>query len=600
MLLNLGLTADAAAAHSTDSTSPQPDTPSAPSSPSCYTAGFLLPALPFLGTLYSPSPKQIDGPVQPAESSSAPAMSPVAVTPREGESSQTPTPPPTLAQPRVSSYTNRKPTRPKTSYQLAHPASHARHKRLRLRPRLLLQLQQVSQTPRPLPILDILPSTIYNSLLAGKFPALFRGRNGLGPNDLVIVMSELYERTVSSIPEKAPKSEAENHDHREVVATICQMLQEDAHLKGKAEICLNFGPIWEATPLPSGSYEFVARTQNGLRVMRWALRAGKSRRSSSVHPVTQPREEGKRFTFSVIDPQTRRHPVIASMTRNQLEIFEEYSAVARSNTGPTTPTSAMSVISDLSDAEAPIEPNDVVTLDDGLRTLIITTSIWVAFREGWSPNFSYRDPLSSSNGKPIISPASSRNGSPAVAKNENKNTNEQDDLSPMKEVTSNGKRCMSVSSFRRPITTAPAEGDKSFGSLNKRSNSTGAAFMERAKQRTASGITTRLNRHSMFTATGENGREVVVSRPASLRQSSFDPDDTIQRPDRSQTRSNPRGTNENSKPHLQPDRATLDRHPAAYPASWQDHGKDIDPAKTKRRHRFSSLFTVFHRKGIAH
>ncbi|CAI7664834.1 unnamed protein product [Penicillium manginii] len=590
MLLNLGLTADAAAAHSTDPSSPQPDTPSAPSSPSCYTAGFLLPALPFLGSLYNP--KQIDGPVQAAESVSAPAMSPVAATLREGESSQTPTPPPPLARPRVSSSTNRKSTRPKTSYQLAHPASHARHKRLRLRPRLLLQLQQVSQTPRPLPILDILPSTIYNSLLAGKFPALFRGRNGLGPNDLVIVMSELYERTVSSIPEKAPKFEAENHDHREVVATICQMLQEDAHLKGKAEICLNFGPIWEATPLPSGSYEFVARTENGLRVMRWALRAGKSRRSSSVHPVTQSREEGKRFTFSVIDPHTRRHPVIASMTRNQLEVFDEYSADVRSNTGPTTPTSAMSVISDLSDTETPIESNDLITLDDGLRTLIITTSIWVAFREGWSPNFSYRDPLSSSNGKPIVSPVSSRTGSPAVPKNENKNTNGQDDLSPMKEVTNNGKRCMSVSSFRRPVTTTPAEGDKSFGSLSKRSNSTGAAFMERAKQRTASGITTRLNRHS------DNGREVVVSRPASLRQSSFDPDDITQRPD--QTKSNPRDANENSKPTLQPDRATVDRHSAAFPPSWQDHDKDIDYTKTKRRHRFSSLFTMFHRKGTVH
>lgn len=590
MLLNLGLTADAAAAHTLDSTSP-PDTSPAPNSPN-YSAAFSLPSLPFLGGLYKS--KHFDGPAQPAGSTSAPAMSPVAQTPNEGDSSQAP--PPTLARPRVSSHVNRKLTRSKTSYQLAHPAAHARHKRLKLRPKLLLQLQQVSQTPRPLPILDILPSTIYIPRLARKFPALFRGRNGLGPNDLIIVMSELYERTVSSIPGKVPRSEDGDEDHREVVATICQMLQEDARLKGKAEICLNFGPVWEATPLPSGSYEFTARTENGIQVMRWALRGRKSRQVSSVTPSAQPREDGKRFTFSVIDPQTRRHPVIASITRNQLEVYDEYPAVARSSTGPTTPTSAMSVVSDMSDTEAPIDSNDVVTLDDGLRTLIIITSVWVAFREGWSHNFSYRDPLSGPNGKSIVSPASSKTASPTVAKAENIPSIDRDDLTPMKEVT-NSKRCMSVSSIRRSNTAAPAERDKSFGGLSKRSNSTGAAFMERAKQRTASGISNRLNRHSMFTATGENGREIVVSRPPSLRQSSFDPDDNTQHPSRSKNKFSVQPATENSKPTPQPDRAIIDRHLAGLSNPPQENGKDLDHAKTKRRHRFNSLFTMFHRKG---
>lgn len=602
MLLNLGLTADAAAAHSIDPTS-QSDTPPASNSSSpSYSPGFLLPALPFLGNLCTP--KQSDDPAQFAPSTqsagsvSAPAMSPVMATSREGNSSQTPPPPPpqpqTLARPRVSSpTTNRKSTRSKTLYQLAHPAAHARHKRLRLRPKLLLQLQQVSQTPRPLPILDVLPSTIYIPRLARKFPALFRGRNGLGPNDLIIVMSELYERTVSTRAEKEKGSEDDREEHREVIATICQMLQEDARLKGKAEICLNFGPVWEATPLPSGSYEFVARTETGLRVMRWVLRSGKNRRVSSMNPgAAQLNEDGKRFTFSVIDPQTRRHPVIASMTRNQLEVYDQYSAVARSNTGPTTPTSAMSVVSDLSDNEAPIESNDVVTLDDGLRTLIIITGIWVAFREGWSHNFNYGDPL--------MSPASSKTMSPVFAKNESRrNSNDNDDLSPMKEVTNNGKRCMSVSSVRRSNTMAQAEGEKAFGSLNKRSNSTGAAFMDRAKQRSASGISNRLNRHSMFTATGENGRELVVSRPASLRQNS-PPDDNDKQLNRPKDKTNSRFDSENKKPAPQPDRAIVNRNPTVFPDFSESNGKDIDPIKAKRRHRFSSLFTMFHRKGTAH
>lgn len=595
MLLNLGLAADAAAAHTNDPGT-QPETPPDPNSPS-YSAAFSLPALPFLGTLYNKS-KQPDGPAQSTGSVSSAAMSSVASTPSEGESSKTV--PPALARPRVGrSYTARKSSRPKRSYQLAHPAAHARHRRLKLRPKLLLQLQQVSHTPRPLPILDILPSTLYLPRLARKFPAMFRGRNGLGPNDLIIVMSELYERTVASIPEKQGISEEEDEDHREVVATICQMLQEDARLKGKAEICLNFGPVWEATPLPSGSYEFVARTDNGVQVVRWALRGGKNWRATAPSG-SQPCEDSKRFTFSVIDPSTRRHPVIASMTKNRLEVHDEYSAVARSTTGPITPSSGMSVASDMSDAEEPTDAN-IIALDDQLRTLIIITSIWVAFREGWSHNFNYGDPISSPNAKSLVSPSSSRYGSPV--KIENDTQAERDDLSPMNPPV-NGKRCMSISSIRRSNTMSPSEGGKSFAGLSKRSNSTGAAFMDRAKRRTASGISNRLSRHSTFTATGEQGRDIVVSRPPSLRQNSVDPEDLPHQPDPPKHKSKAQSASENGKPTLNSERvldSSADQPQARPVTSPRPSAQNSDSAnssseKGKLRHRFSSLFTIFHRK----
>ncbi|KAJ5595306.1 uncharacterized protein N7459_001514 [Penicillium hispanicum] len=599
MLLNLGLPADAAAAHAPDP-SVQTETPPAPTSPS-YSSAFSLPALPFLGALYN-RPRQIDAPAPP--SVPGVAISTVAAMPSQGESSQAG--PPTLARPRVGrSYPNRKSTRSKTSYQLAHPAGHARHKRLKLRPKLLLQLQQVSQTPRPLPILDILPSTLYLPRLARKFPAMFRGRNGLGPNDLIVVMSELYERTVASIPEKQASSEDEDEDQREVVATICQMLQEDARLKGKAEICLNFGPVWEATPLPSGSYEFVAHTEQGVRVMRWALRGGRGRRMSAP-PGTQTRDDNKRFTFSAIDPNTRRHPVMASMTRNRLEVFDQYSTVARSSTGPTTPSSGMSVVSDMSDAETPLDTDaNVVTLDDGLRTLIIITGIWVAFREGWSHNFSYGDPVSPTS-KTIASPTPSKYGSPTAPMMETDGPTNRDHLGSVKEANG-GKRCMSTSSIRRSNTTSHSDGNKGFGSLSKRSNSTGAVFMNKVKQRSASGVNNRLHRHSMFTGTGENGRDIVVSRPPSLRQNSLEPDDGSQHPDRFKPKLESQPTAENARSPLKPDRELK-----LYPD--QDNGwhadstydaKHLDAAnhgagKGKRKHRLSSLFTIFHRKTGAH
>ena len=587
MLLNLGLAADAAAAHSNDP-SAQPE-PSSGTTLPCPTT-FALQALPFLGTLYNYS-KQSSGPDTPAGSLSAVAMSPVTSTMAVGESSTAaPTALAALTKPRANrSSTAKKSARPKTLYQFAHPASHARHKRLRLRPKLLLQVQQVSRTPRPLPIIDVLPPSMYLPPLARKFPGLFRRKNSLCPYDVIIVMSELYEHTRAGIPENQASSEEDDEDHREVVATVCQMLQEDARSKGKAEICLNFGPVWEATPLSTGSYEFVAHTDDGVRVMRWALRGAKTRRGA-VPQGTQVREDPKRFTFSVIDPNTRRHPVIASMTKNQLEVHDVYSpAVARSTTGPTTPSSGMSVVSDMSDTEAPIDTNDVVTLDDELRTLIIVTGIWVAFREGWSHNFDYRELPSAPNGKGLVSPTSSVKFSSPSTKTEEESAFDRDELSPVKDF-SNGKRCMSISSMKRANSMAP-EGSKGFGNLSKRSNSTGAAFMERAKRRSASAASSRPNRHSMFTSTGEHGRDIVVSRSPSLRLDSIEPDSSPQRPDRVQNQSKSKKGPTDPQLAVQPDGPPqLAQNGVSVPC------KDLELGKSKRRHRLSSLFRIFHRK----
>jgi hypothetical protein len=321
------------------------------------------------------------------------------------------------------------------------------------------------------------------------------------------------------------------------------------------------------------------------------------------------RDDTKRFTFSVIDPTTRRHPVIASMTKNQLEVFDEYSAVVRSGTGTglTTPSSGMSVVSDMSDEE-PTEANKV-TLDDGLRTLIIITGIWVAFREAWSQNFSYGDPVSLPTAKSVVSPTSSRYNSPAP--NENDPPIDRDDLSPMKESINGGKRCMSIPSVRRSNSVAPTDSGEAFGSLSKRSNSTGATFMDRAKRRSASGIGTRLNRRSMFTGNGEPGREIVVSRPPSrppsrplsLRQNSIEPEN-LPIPEQSKRKSKSQPLTENGKPNMKPDRVIASpqvNHHTRHAEPPQPETKDPEAnAKGKRRHRLSNIFTIFHRKHGAH
>lgn len=449
------------------------------------------------------------------------------------------------------SSSKKQPSRPKTSYQLAHPAAHARHKRFNLRPKLLLQLQQASHAPRPMPILDVLPSTVYLPKLARKFPTMFRGRKGLGPNDLILVTSELYERTMDA--KNKNRASDDNEEHQEIVATVCQLLTEDALAKGKAEICFNDGPTWEATPLPNGSYEFAANTEHGRQTVRWVSRGNRSRRASTT-PGAAPQEDTKRFTFSMINPNTRRHPVVASMTRNHLEVFDEYS-IPSSVSKP--PTAAMSVISDGS-TDAPLEGNAIIT-DDRLRTLIVVTSIWVAFREKWSHNFSYDDSASTF-------PIPSKPNSPAVANAETDHAPEPKD--DHNGTASNGPHV----AFRniRHSNTSP-DGDRvrspSCGKLNKRSNSTSAAFLKRSNRNGASGEG-RLNRHSMMSKPGD--KDGVPTDQGGLN--------TQPRTDEAA-----KGLADDPHPQARTARAAKSRESMAS-AAGPDNGK------TKRRHRISNMF----------
>lgn len=558
MLLNLGLTADAAAAHGNEFVdSPQNSQSSSPK-PSPSLVSYATSPLLGLGSLYNKYKGLEPSGPQNRQISSMPTSNAESRTSSDGDYS---TIAPGLTS-RVGSPapTKRQSSRPKTSYHLAHPAGHARHKRLKLRPKLLLQLQQASHTTRPLPILDVLPSSVYLPRLTRKFPTIFRGKNGLGPNDLIIVKSELYDGDLHK-PSKR-HGEERDEEHQDVIATICQLLTEEALSKGKAEICLNYGPVWEATPLPNGSYEFVGTTERGTQIMRWVQRPNKNRRVSGSSIV--PQEDGKRFTFSVINPNTRRHPVVASMTRNHLEVFDEYSTPS-SITKQTT--SGMSVISD--EADDPLDRN-VIAMGDELRTLIVITSIWVAFREGWSENFSYNDSASTLNSKAICSPISSRLNSP-TASTEGDWFPYDNDRHPQV-VVPNGSKHVAFSNMRTSNTAPTLEGSKPMTSekLNKRSNSTGGNFLQRSNRHAA-----RLNRHSMLS---KSPHAAPPNSPQHKRNSR-----------------NMDANNETPKNGKGPDRA-IDFAQRENPRAMPTRITDTNGVKPKRRHRISQIFDIFSSK----
>ncbi|PTU18260.1 hypothetical protein P175DRAFT_0443854 [Aspergillus ochraceoroseus IBT 24754] len=583
MLFNLGMTADAAAAHNSDLVASKSDIHSSlPSRQSSSSRPFSFGTLPVcgLGNLYSKD--KIPDPEIPRleQRYSMPltALERLSSSDDDRYSHTGPLP----ARPQFSYQKSSRPpaVRSKTTYQLAHPAINARQARLRLRPKLLLQLQRVSPTSRPVPVYDVVPSTVFKNRLARKVPAILRGKKGLGPNDLIVTTSDLYERTGIDPTERSLSSDDENGDHREVVATICQLFKEDALSKGKAEICLNTGSVWEATPLPNGSYEFAANTDAGILIVRW-VRRGQKKRRVSAPPGSLEQEDTKRFTFSVINPNTRRHPVIACMTRNHLEVHDRY-AMPPNSTAPSSPT-AMSVISDASELDAPLDQNLIET-DENTRLLIIMTSIWVAFREGWSLNFRYND----SNCKPTpktSKPASTTDGDSVPGGKDHK---------PGPEVTTNANRRVTISSAL-PTQQPTVERSIRYGSLSKRSNSTGAAFIERSNRRT-SGVNGRPHRHSMFSSPrpsfDEASDSVSVARSSGCCRS------------RSQ---HVRADAEDMKDDLPPTRVPI--HPEETPASQPRQLETSQPpddqvgsgrTKGKRRHRFSNLFDFFVRRGHHH
>ncbi|PGH07267.1 hypothetical protein AJ80_08027 [Polytolypa hystricis UAMH7299] len=282
----------------------------------------------------------------------------------------------------------RKVARSRTSFLLALPPPATRHKRLIARPRLLLQLQQVSQTSRPIPAVDVLPSTFFGPRLPYKLPAVFR-KDRLGPNDLVVIPSDSFDPSnCAGEDDRSVSSTDDPSGHREAVATICQLQKEDSGTD-IAAICLEQGSSWKGSKLPTGSYELVSTSPEGLQQrVRWVLRGrGDRRRVSGQGTSTDVQStENKRFTFSIINPSTRRHPVIGWMSRSSIEMLDQYPSPSEpSHTRDPKSSSGASVAPSEGTSNGPRSTKSkLMEVDDHLRALIVVSGIWVAFREGWS------------------------------------------------------------------------------------------------------------------------------------------------------------------------------------------------------------------------
>ncbi|KAF6799595.1 hypothetical protein CSOJ01_12408 [Colletotrichum sojae] len=296
---------------------------------------------------------------------------------------------------------SRRAARQCTNYLLAYPPPKLRTKQRRfvqIRPRLLLQLQQLSNDKRPMPAIDVLPSsmiagTVIVPKLARKFPKMFRVKGQLGMNGLILARSEDYDA-----PADDSDGDEKDLDKRDLVAVITPLRErregQRRESADQAEIVLSDGAVWTVVPTSNGSFDFVHVDELGqTTTARWAKRPARPLSTATCTAAATPAQPVEyKFTFSILDPQLRRHPVMATLTPSNLEVLDSYTTVTQS-AGRYPPTRPFST--DLSgDNEVPQSPQSALSsaerethpVDEATRVLITVTSVWVSLRhgQGWA------------------------------------------------------------------------------------------------------------------------------------------------------------------------------------------------------------------------
>lgn len=297
--------------------------------------------------------------------------------------------------------------RKSTTYLLAKPAPKLGSKKQLLkhvRPRLLLQLQELpADQRRPRPTIDVFPA----SLIAGplvtaryihRFPRIFGVKCELGPRDLILVKSEDYDTSLS----ESEDDDENASGRREPVAVLSPVRGLDCD-----EIVLDDGTVWTARSNRKGGFDFVHVDKHGLTLTaRWVKRSASRSYSSrptspvpsSVHlPTSGPLPADSndyRYTFSIINPLSRRHPILATLTPNSFEVFDDYTTVSSSQ-GRYPPTRIVNhdIESSFKTTKTPLQSPSLAAadkelpatrqthrVDEATKKLIMVSGLWLSLR----------------------------------------------------------------------------------------------------------------------------------------------------------------------------------------------------------------------------
>lgn len=356
--------------------------------------------------------------------------------------------------------------KPKTSYSICQPPpKSAARQKIHVRARPLLQLHRLAASARPIPAFELLPSAIFSPSLSRAIAKVFRSKHSLCPADLAIVKADKYHQHEDA--------GAEEDETRDVLALICKGRKGDHLAPGTAKILLDDGSEWDAHSLPNGGYEFTSMDHHGLTTTaRWVVKRPRARRSQSASELDSPQDSSHRkFNFSTISPNSRRHPVIASLSNTTLDINDSYNIPSAVNSALSLSPSSAKASPESNDipAETPIDTTDI------LRTLITATAVWVALREGWSSGYRPDDVMTRSLSTKI-------NGSPVRA------THDPADANDDPKRSGSIARIFRTASTLKRRSTASAAGDGSSDEIVTSRNSSVHSTRRRARAESTSTV----------------------------------------------------------------------------------------------------------------
>lgn len=285
----------------------------------------------------------------------------------------------------------RKLLRSKTSYYLAQPPPGSHHSS----GSLVVQLQKLSNITRPIPTFDVLPASVFAPRLKRKVGKFFN--HGVGMQDLVFLTSEDFE-----------DDDEESLSSRHMVASVSVENKKVHGEEGKGQkitvIRLDSGPQWEISQTSSGGYEFVAHEDTGnMLVARWNPKSANPRRRSYQTQISDSGDDGeKKFQFSLVDLNSKKHPILGHLTKQTIEINDHYSLPSTSSpltspiaTPPQSRPGSPVNPSFLGSTPRPVDEKIMVKTSDHVRALMLVSGIWVALREGLvTSNMRLDEPLS--------------------------------------------------------------------------------------------------------------------------------------------------------------------------------------------------------------
>lgn len=401
--------------------------------------------------------------------------------------------------------------RSSTAYLLAQPAPRLSVKNKTLfktiRPRLLLQLQELAANHRPRPTVDVFPA----SLIAGplltaryihRFPRLFGAKGELGPGDLILVKSEDYTADADADAEHAAGG-----GRRQPVAVLSPGRGPQG---GQGEIVLDDGSVW-ACASHRGYYSFVHVDESGASLTaRWVKRNPDRKRACSA-PVSRatspataqasfPGANGTaagdsaetsdyRYAFSIINPLSRRHPILATLSPQSLEVYDEYTTPSASSGRypPTRPVSGVEFDAPRQDQPLPPPPRSPLStdgeaprsthpVDEDTKKLIMVTGLWLSLQLGGEtrsvPGCTTAVPTAEAGECNASNNNASQESSPMITQS-----------STFSSATLPRRQTMSTGSTGTGTPPPTCSSVRERASGLRRAMSTGAAFIQRQRRR---------------------------------------------------------------------------------------------------------------------